>query len=88
MSAADRPADGRPRPGAEQAAADRALARVVGICAPSQPQDEGRRNDAGSDQSIHMSSFHKDRRDNESNVEIVPVDIRSLIMRSNPSIEF
>jgi hypothetical protein len=53
MSAADRTANGRSRAGAEQTAADRALARVVGIRAPGQPQDEGCHNDAGSDQSIH-----------------------------------
>jgi hypothetical protein len=53
MPAADRTADGRPRSRAEQAAADRALARVVGVGATSQPQDEGRRDKAGSDQSIH-----------------------------------
>jgi hypothetical protein len=53
MSAANRTADGRPRAGPEQAAADRALARVVGVRTTSQPQDEGRRDNAGSDQSIH-----------------------------------
>src|SRR3984893_6229132 len=53
MSAANRTADGRPRAGPEQPAADRALARVVGVRTASQPQDEGRRDNAGSDQSIH-----------------------------------
>jgi hypothetical protein len=52
MSAANRAADGCPCTGAEQAAADRALARVVRVRAPGQPQDEGR-NKAGSDQSLH-----------------------------------
>jgi len=32
---------------------DRALARVVGVGTTNQPQDEGRRDNAGSDQSIH-----------------------------------
>jgi hypothetical protein len=53
MPAANRTADGRPRSGTEQAAADRALARVVGVRATSQAQDEGRRNNSGSDQSLH-----------------------------------
>ena len=53
MPPADRTADGRPRPGAEQAAAYRALARVVRVCATSQTEDDGR-NYAGSDQSIHQ----------------------------------
>ena len=53
MPAANRTADGRPRTGAEQAAADCALARVVWVRASGQPQDEGRRDEAGSDQSIH-----------------------------------
>jgi hypothetical protein len=53
MSAANRTADGRPRAGPEQAAAERALSRVVGVRTTSQPQDEGRRDNAGSDQSIH-----------------------------------
>ncbi len=38
MPAANRAADGGPRTGAEQAAADRALARVVGVRATSQDQ--------------------------------------------------
>jgi hypothetical protein len=54
MSASDCTADGRPRAGAEQAAADRALARVVRVRASGQPQDEGRRDNAGSDQSVHL----------------------------------
>jgi hypothetical protein len=49
MPAANRAANSRSRAGAEQAAADRALAGVVGIRATRQPQDEGRRNNAGSD---------------------------------------
>ena len=53
MPTADRAANGRPRPGAEQTAANRALARVVGVRTPGQSQDEGRRNNAGSDQSLH-----------------------------------
>jgi hypothetical protein len=53
MPAAYRTANRRPRTGAEQAAADRALARVVRVRATSQPQDEGRCDEAGSDQSIH-----------------------------------
>jgi hypothetical protein len=53
MPAANRTADGCPRARAEQTAADRALARVVGVRAPGQSQDEGSRNDAGSDQSLH-----------------------------------
>jgi hypothetical protein len=53
MPAANRTADGRPRAGAEQAAADCALARVVWVRATRQPQNKGRRNNAGSNQSIH-----------------------------------
>jgi hypothetical protein len=53
VPAADRTADSRSRARAEQAAADCSLARVVGVGATSQPQDEGRRYKAGSDQSIH-----------------------------------
>jgi hypothetical protein len=53
MPAANRTANGRPRTGPEQPTADRALARVVGVCTTSQPQDERRRNNAGSDQSMH-----------------------------------
>jgi hypothetical protein len=53
MPAAYRTANRRPRTGAEQASADRPLARVVRVRATSQPQDEGRCDDAGSDQSIH-----------------------------------
>jgi hypothetical protein len=53
MPAAYRTANRRPRTGAEQASADRALARVVRVRATSQPQDEGRCDEAGSDQSIH-----------------------------------
>ena len=81
MPAADRTADGRPRTGAEQAAADRALAGVVRVCATSQPQDEGRRNNAGSDQSIYPAFLSQDRRNNELNAKIVPVDIFTLLMR-------
>jgi hypothetical protein len=53
MPAAYRTADGCPRAGAEQAAADRALAGIVRVRAPGQPQDEGRRDKAGSNQSLH-----------------------------------
>ena len=49
MSAAHRTTNGCPRTGAEQAAADRALPRVVGVGTTSQPQEEGRRNNAGGD---------------------------------------
>jgi hypothetical protein len=53
MPAANRTADGRPCTGAEQAAADCALARVVWVRATRQPQDKRRRSNAGSNQSIH-----------------------------------
>jgi hypothetical protein len=53
MPAANRTANSRSRARAEQAAADRALAGVVGVCTARQPQDKGRRNNAGSDQSLH-----------------------------------
>jgi hypothetical protein len=53
MSAADRTADGCPSPGAEQAAAHRALARVVRVRATSQAQDKGRCHNAGSHKSLH-----------------------------------
>jgi len=59
MSAANRTADGRPRAGPEQAAADRALARVVGVRTTSQPQDEGRRDNAGAISRYIMTSFRK-----------------------------
>jgi hypothetical protein len=88
MPAANRTADGCPRARAEQAAADRALARVVGVRAPGQSQDEGSRNNAGSDQSLHLTSFRKARRNNGLDAKLVPVDICTLFMRSNLSIEF
>jgi hypothetical protein len=53
MSAGHRTANSRPCAGAEQAAADRALPRVVRVRTTGQPQDEDRRNNPGSDQSIH-----------------------------------
>jgi hypothetical protein len=59
MPAANRTADGRPSAGPEQAAADCALSRVVGVRATGQPQDEGCRSEAGSDQSLHHDFLSK-----------------------------
>jgi hypothetical protein len=53
MTAANRTANGRPRAGAEQAAANRALPGVVRVRASCQPQDEGSSNNTGSDQLLH-----------------------------------
>jgi hypothetical protein len=53
MPTAGRAANSCPRTGPEQAAANCALARIVRVRTPGQPQDEGRRDDAGSDQSLH-----------------------------------
>ena len=77
MSAADRTANGRSRPGAEQAAAHRALPRVVGVCATSHPEDQPRPNNSGSDQSMHHVFLFQVRRNNELKGKIVPVDILS-----------
>jgi hypothetical protein len=55
MSAPDRTADRGPGPGAEQPAADRALAGVIGIGAARQRQYQARGNPAGGDQTLrHM----------------------------------
>jgi hypothetical protein len=53
MPAANRTANGCSCAGTEQAAAHRALPRVVRVRTTSQPQHEGRRNNGRSDQSIH-----------------------------------
>jgi hypothetical protein len=63
MTTADRTADGSPCPGAEQAAADRALARIIRVRAGRQRQYQPRGNDAWSDQSHHFISSQRGFRD-------------------------
>ena len=59
MTAADRTPDRSPCPGAEQAAADRALARIIRVRAGGQRQYQPGGNDAWSDQSHHFISSQK-----------------------------
>jgi hypothetical protein len=63
MTTADRTADGSPCPGAEQAATDRALARIIRVRAGRQCQYQPRGNDAWSDQSHHFISSQRGFRD-------------------------
>jgi hypothetical protein len=88
MSAAYRAAKSRPRAGAEQAAANCTLGRIVWVRAPGQPQDEGRCNNAGSDQSIHhdflLQSLAQQRIERKNS----SCDICALLMWSNLSIDY
>jgi len=59
MTAADRTPDRSPCPGAEQAAADRALARIIWVRAARQCRYQSRGNYAASDQPLHRSILLK-----------------------------
>jgi hypothetical protein len=63
MTAADRTPDRSPCPGAEQAAADRALARIIRVRAGGQRQYQPGGNDTWSDQSHHFISSQRGFRD-------------------------
>jgi len=59
MTAADRTPDRSPCPGAEQAAADRALARIIRVRAARQCRYQSHGNYAASDQPLHRSILLK-----------------------------